>query len=548
MRFPRNASQSLSRSDMLLGRLNREALGRNEHFKDLAGNSCIMANKANVLIDGAWVASRGTATFRAVDPVTGEEIGDEFPVSPWEEIDLALAAATRADAIVRDWPAERFAKFLETYASAMEAHADRIVALAHQETALPISPRLRDVELPRAINQMKVAAECARGGGWALPVLDTKNNIRSCYRSIGPVFVLGPNNFPLAINSISGQDFAAAIAAGNPVIAKGHPSHPGTTRLFGELAAQAAETCGFPGGFVQLLYHLAPEEGLRMIQDARTASVAFTGSRQGGLKIKAAADACGKPSYLEMSSINPVFVLPGYLSQSSEQLANDFFGSCLMGSGQFCTNPGLIILPAGPEAELWVSEMTARFAASKCGPLFSAPVREHFLENIRRLASAGAEILTGGKACVGPGFHTESTLLRISADEFLKHPLEFQQEAFGNGSLLVTGSTEADMLRIADALEGQLTGCVYLTEQPADEQFYRDLEPILRRKVGRLLNNKMPTGVAVSPAMNHGGPYPATGHAGFTAVGLPASIRRFSMLQSYDNVPEHRLPPLLKTT
>ncbi|MBR9803057.1 aldehyde dehydrogenase family protein [bacterium] len=187
-----------------------------------------------------------------------------------------------------------------------------------------------------------------------------------------------------------------------------------------------------------------------------------------------------------------------------------------------------------------------QFEAANVGPMFSDPVRQGFLDNIQKIKQAGAELLTGGKAKDGPGFYTENTLLKVSAADYLKNPEAFQQEAFGNSSLLVTTDNVDQMPAIAESVEGQLTGCVYLTDEAGDEAVYDRIEPILRRRVGRLLNNKMPTGVAVSPAMNHGGPYPATGHAGFTAVGLPASIRRFSMLCSYDNVPEHRLPALLK--
>lgn len=505
-----------------------------------------MSATAPVLINGAWIESAGTETFRAFNPQTGEEIGKAYPVSPWSEIERAVEAAHRADQITRSWPAERFAEFLDKYAAAMEANADAISELAHLETALPVSPRLKDVELPRAFNQMKTAAACARSGEWALPTIDEQNNIRSCYRSLGPVFVMGPNNFPLAINSISGQDFAAAVAAGNPVIAKGHPSHPGVTELFAQLAQQAAEECGFPAGFIQLIYHMSADDGLKVIRDARTAAVAFTGSRAGGLRIKAAADEVGIPSYLEMSSINPVFILPGAFAADSAGLAEQFKGSCLLGTGQFCTNPGLVILPPVEGVEGWISGLVEQFEAANVGPMFSDPVRQGFLDNIQKIKQAGAELLTGGKAKDGPGFYTENTLLKVSAADYLKNPEAFQQEAFGNSSLLVTTDNVDQMPAIAESVEGQLTGCVYLTDEAGDEAVYDRIEPILRRRVGRLLNNKMPTGVAVSPAMNHGGPYPATGHAGFTAVGLPASIRRFSMLCSYDNVPEHRLPALLK--
>ncbi len=502
---------------------------------------------AKILIHGEWVESDSKETFQAVNPATGEIFDRQYPLSNWTDLDAALNAAQAADEIVRDWPGERFAQFLQAYADLIEANADEIAAMAHQETALPLTPRLRDGELPRTTGQLRQAAQAALSGEWALPVIDEENNIRSMHRSIGPVIVFGPNNFPLAFNGISGGDFAAAIAAGNPVIAKGHPSHPETTRLLAEAALQAAQETNFPPGFVQLVYRMSGEDGIKTIKDPRIAAVGYTGALGAGLKVKAAADEAGKPAYLELSSINPVFVLPGYFSEKSDDLLDEFTGSCLMGSGQFCTNPGLVILPPGDNVSGWIGKLQEKFSASSCGALLSESVRDNFLASVKFLTEQGAELLTGGKAQQGEGFAVHSTLLTCSAEQFLKAPETFQREAFGNGSLLVTTSDTDQMIQIARALEGQLTGTIYLSENDDDVAVYSKLEPVLRRKVGRLLNNKMPTGVAVSPAMNHGGPYPATGHPGFTSVGIPASMRRFSMLQSYDNIPQQRLPAALKS-
>jgi len=503
---------------------------------------------AQIFIEGSWQSSAGSRTFQAVDPRTGESFGDAFPVSTWDDLEKVLAAAAACDRTTRDWTGDRFAALLDAYAEELEARREEIVKLASQETALPVSPRLNDAEFPRTVNQLKTAAGEARDGGWSNPIIDSDNNIRSMYRSIGPVFVIGPNNFPLAFNGISGGDFAAAIAAGNPVIAKAHPAHPGTSRLLAECIEKALNKTGFPAGFVQMIYDVAPEDGLRMIRDPRLAAVGFTGSQKAGVAIKEAADALGKPVYVEMSSINPVFILPGYLEDSGENLVNEFSTSCLMGSGQFCTNPGLVVLPPGDDAPRWIDAVRGRFAEAAANPLLAAGVKSSLLDSVQRLVKAGAELLTGGQAADSSGFVVQNTLLKVDAESFLKDPETFQQEAFGNASLLVTTNDVSQMAAIADVLEGQLTGVVYTTEEPGDEAIYRELEPVLRRKVGRLLNNKMPTGVAVSPAMNHGGPFPATGHPGFTAVGLPASIRRFAMLECYDNVPEHRLPAALRTS
>ncbi len=218
-----------------------------------------------------------------------------------------------------------------------------------------------------------------------------------------------------------------------------------------------------------------------------------------------------------------------------------------MGSGQCCTKPGWGRRPPGEGGAGWINSLKEKFAASSCGALLSEGVRENFLASVKFLIDHGAKLLAGGEAMQGDGFAVQSTLLTCTADQFLKSPETFQREAFGNGSLLVTTSDANQMAEIARVLEGQLTGTIYLAENDEDEAVYSTLEPVLRRKVGRLLNNKMPTGVAVSPAMNHGGPYPATGHPGFTSVGIPASIRRFSMLQCYDNIPMQRLPAALKS-
>lgn len=499
-----------------------------------------------VLIDGVWRKSSGSKTFQAVNPATKEPLQDSYPLSPWAEIDQVIHAASKAAELVRSWPGERFARFLERYAERIDSRAGDLTALANQETGLPVEPRLAKAELPRTTNQLRQAAAAAREGSWLRPVIDTAANIRSVFGPIGPVVVFGPNNFPFAFNGISGGDFAAAVAAGNPVIAKGHSSHPGTTRLFAEEAHQAAQETELPPGFVQLIYRTDHADGEKLVSHPLIGATGYTGARETGLVLKAAADRAGKPIYLELSSINPVVVLPGALAERAAGIADEFTTSCLMGTGQFCTNPGLVLLLAGNDTENFIQLVKQRFEAAPVGTMLSEGVLKHFEKGIAAIKGAGAQVVTGGEAGGGKGFSYRNTLLRVSGDQFLKNPAALQTEAFGNSSLYVVAKDVEQMIAVLDRMEGNLTGCVYSATGGQDDQLYNRVAPALRQRVGRLLNDKMPTGVAVSPAMNHGGPFPATGHPGFTAVGIPTSIQRFAMLQSYDSVRPHRLPPALQ--
>jgi NADP-dependent aldehyde dehydrogenase len=360
------------------------------------------------------------------------------------------------------------------------------------------------------------------------------------------VAVFGPNNFPLAFNGIAGGDFAAAIAAGNPVIAKAHTSHPRTSQLMAQEARRAAGDVGLPAGTVQMLYKTPRQEGLRLVSDPRLAAAAFTGSRPGGLALKAAADAVGKPIYLEMSSVNPVFLLPGAVAERRADLVNELAGSCLLGCGQFCTCPNAFVLFGGDSAESFIADLATQFASRPAGALLSEHVLETLATSIRRLREAGAELVAGGEAVEGPAYSYQNTLLRVPGRTFLKNPDRLQTEAFGNATLAIVVDDIEQACAVAEQIEGSLTASLYSARDGADDQSYNRLAPILRRRAGRLLNDKMPTGVTVSPAMNHGGPFPATGHPGFTAVGIPASMRRFAMLECYDNVRPHWLPAWLQ--
>jgi len=506
-----------------------------------------MGNAMYVLVAGQWRQSRATDFFQAENPATGEFLPPRFPISPREEALEALRAGAEAAEALRGVDSETIARFLETFAARIEERAESLVEAAHNETALPKTPRLKDVELPRTTDQLRQAARVARDGSWQRPVRHEARKIYSIYAPLGgPVIVMGPNNFPFAYNSAAGGDFAAAIVARNPIIAKANSSHPFTTQMFADLAFAASQACGLPPATIQLLYRTSRDLGFEMVGHPLVGATAFTGSRDAGLQLKAAADRAGKPIYLEMSSINPVVLLEGALRERGEAIAAEFCASCTAGVGQFCTSPGLVILPAGELGDRFVEAARQKLEAAPPGVLLGGGVRERLVHAVAKLRENGAEILCGGGALPGPAAQFANTLLTVSAAGFLRHPEELQTEAFGPVSLLVRCDGTDEIAKVLRHIAGNLTGTIYSSAAGADDAAYATLEPQLRARVGRLVNDKMPTGVAVSPAMNHGGPFPATGHPGFTAVGLPASVQRFTALQCYDNVPEHRLPRELR--
>jgi NADP-dependent aldehyde dehydrogenase len=501
------------------------------------------AELAPVLIDGVWRSSVGTGSFGAVDPASGDRLGG-YPISPWDELAECLAVGYSAYLAMTDVDPDVVPTFLAGFADRIVARSDELVALAHAETALPASPRLADVELPRTVDQLRQAAAAARDRAWKRPVLSPTSRIAALLEPVpGVVCVFGPNNFPFAFNSVAGGDFAAAVGTGHPVIAKANPGHPGTTRLLAEEAHRAAAEAGLPSGFIQLVYRTSHADGARLVSDERVAATAYTGSRSAGLALKAAADAAGRLIYLEMSSVNPVVILEGALHERAEALAGEIVGSQLLGVGQFCTSPGIVFVADGPTLGGFRRSLKQLVEAAPVGILLGPAVEAGLDSAARRWAGAGATALASSARGPGAACTYPNSMMEVSGAAFLSDPAALQTEAFGNLSLLVVCADVDEMVVCLETVEGNLTGSIYSASDGRDDGDYERVAPVLRRRVGRLLNDKMPTGVAVVAAMNHGGPYPSTGHPGFTAVGIPASFERFGMLQSFDNVRDDRLPP-----
>ena len=498
----------------------------------------------DILVGGQWRPANSTGSINAVDPRSGQTIEGEFPISNWDDCAAAIEAAVKIVPTLETASPDQIALFLRTYADNLDANSEAICAAAENESGLPMPTRLQKVEMPRATRQLRLAADAAESQVWRNPIVDTEINLASCRGPIGPVFVIGPNNFPLAFNAIAGGDFAAAIAAGNPVIAKAHPSHPLTTKLMAQQALAALEAAGLPLATVQMLYHMSPEDGMRMVKSDGIAAIGFTGSRNAGVKLKEAADKCGKPIYLEMSSVNPVFFLPSLFEQRpTEEVVAELSGSCLLAAGQFCTCPNLFVLIDDPQGQQVIDGVKEKFEQQEPGVLFSDAVLNGLSSTAALLQEKGAELLAGGKPSDETGIRFQNTLFKITGDQFLANAEALQTEGFGPLSLGVMAKDLDQFYEIAENIEGSLTGSIY---GPASDPAAQELVSRLRRRVGRIIQNKMPTGVAVSPAMNHGGPFPASGHPGFSAVGLPGSIVRFTKLDCYDNMEDALKPDCLK--
>ncbi|WFS00214.1 aldehyde dehydrogenase (NADP(+)) [Rhizobium tumorigenes] len=487
-------------------------------------------------------------TVRAINPATGENMEPAFAVASVADVDRACDLAAVALDTYRSVSLEARAVFLETIAANILEIGDQLLERAHAETGLPLA-RLTG-ERGRTVGQLRLFASVVRAGEWldlridpALPQRQPlpRPDLRLRQIPLGPVAVFGASNFPLAF-SVAGGDTASALAAGCPVVVKGHLAHPGTGELVGRAIRAAVASCGLPEGVFSLVTG-ANETGAALVKNPHIKAVGFTGSRAGGLALAAIAAARPEPIpvYAEMSSVNPVYLLPAALGARAEALGKAFVGSLTMGAGQFCTNPGLMFAVDGPDLDTFIAAATGTLTESVPSPMLTPGIHAAYDKGVAAFAGNEAvKTVAHGKAADGanrsPAIFFETDAEHFMADESLGN------EVFGAASLLVHCKDVAQMVAIAEKLEGQLTATLHL--DPADHDDARKLLPVLERKVGRILANGWPTGVEVSHAMVHGGPFPATSDSRTTSVGTMA-IRRYLRPVSYQDLPDGLLPPEL---
>jgi NADP-dependent aldehyde dehydrogenase len=502
-----------------------------------------------MLIGGS--AARGReAALKGIDPATGKELDPAYGGAGPQDLERACALAAAAFDAYRETSPEERARFLEKIAEYILGIGDALIARAMLESGLP-RPRLEG-ERGRTVGQLRHFAETVREGSWLEARVDPamperkpmpRPDLRMRHVPVGPVAVFGASNFPLAF-SVAGGDTASALAAGCPVVVKAHPAHPGTSEMVGRAIQAAVKECGLPEGVFSLLYGAGNWLGGALVADPRIKAVGFTGSRGGGLALVRIAGERPEPIpvYAEMSSINPVLVLPHALASRGEAIAKAFIGSLTLGAGQFCTNPGLLLGAEGKDLDAFVGKVAENLPSAAAQTMLTPGISQAYRGGVEKLAAhAKVKTVARGQAASAP--HAgQAAFFTTDAESFISdHAL--RDEVFGSSSVLVRCPDVDTMRRILEELEGQLTVTLQMDE--ADLDYARALLPVLERKAGRVLVNGFPTGVEVSHAMVHGGPFPATSDGRSTSVGSLA-IRRFLRPVCYQDFPPGLLPEALR--
>ena len=506
-----------------------------------------MSDKTGHNYIGGGRSAAGTVILRSLDATTGEALPQRFVQATAEEVDAAANAAAAAFPAYRSLPAERRAQFLDAIADELDALDDTFVATVCRETALPAA-RIQG-ERGRTSGQMRLFATVLRRGDFlgaridrALPERKPlpRVDLRQCRIGVGPVAVFGASNFPLAF-STAGGDTAAALAAGCPVVFKAHSGHMATAEAVADAIVRAAVRTGMPAGVFNMIYGGGVGEWL--VKHPAIQAVGFTGSLRGGRALcdMAAARPQPIPVFAEMSSINPVVLLPGALQARGEQVATELAASVVLGAGQFCTNPGLVIGIRSAEFDAFVDRLGQRLGDVAAQTLLNTGTLDSYCHGLAALlAHPGVTRLAGREQS---GRQAQPQLFKADAGLLLAGDALLQEEIFGPVTVVVEVADCAELMRALSGLRGQLTAT--LIGEPDDLLAATDILALLQEKVGRLLLNGYPTGVEVCDAMVHGGPYPATSDARGTSVGSLA-IDRFLRPVCFQNFPDALLPEALK--
>ena len=502
---------------------------------------------------GGELSAEGPRSIVARNPTTGTELSPGFFEATTAEVDRAARMAAEAALPFSQCSPDKLSEFLIEIADQIQSLGDDLLAQASSESGLGLD-RLNG-ERARTLNQIRLFAEIVRSGSWLQPYIDRalpdrkplpRPDLRRTCIPIGPVGVFGASNFPLAF-SVAGGDTVSAFGAGNPVIVKGHPAHPGTSEMVATAIRRAVTASGLPDGVFSLVQGTSPRLSIDLVTHPDLRAVGFTGSARAGRALFDAA--VGRPNpipvYAEMGSVNPVFLLPSAVADA-ERIARGVFGSFTLGVGQFCTKPGIIIGEGGTAFDGFRDKLAQLVLDAPAGTMLYGGIRDAFRQRIREATQVDGvtDVTAATPAVVGTSEKVEARthLLSVDARTWLSNHM-LHEEMFGPATVAVGCDSRAQMIAIASALEGNLTATVHGTAE--ELVAYADLIEVLRGKVGRIIFNGYPTGVEVSYAMHHGGPFPATTDAKYTSVGATA-IYRFVRPVCYQDFPDAILPDELK--
>jgi len=499
---------------------------------------------------GNQLSAKGSIIRKTFNPKLNIENEHNFHEATLEEVDEAVALAHNAFKEYRNISGTKRAEFLNTIADEIMALGNDLIQVYMSETGLPEGRA--NGERGRTVFQLRSFADLVANDDWRDNSIDEaipdrapipKSDIRKTYIPLGPVVVFAASNFPLAY-STAGGDTASALASGSPVIVKSHSMHSGTGELVASAIIKAAEKTGMPNGVFSNIAGSGRVVGAALVKHPKVKAVGFTGSISGG---RALFDLAAKreepiPVFAEMGSINPVIITPNAISKRGEAIATTYAGSITQGTGQFCTNPGLILTINGDETDTFINDLAKKTTAIAPQCMLHPNIKRDFVKNGETISSqSGVEVVSKTTDEVASNF-ASSQVSTVSGTDFLTNP-KMHQEVFGPFSLVVRCKDEAELVELIEGLEGQLTGTIL-----AEQEDYANLNEVidaLQNRVGRIIFNGVPTGVEVCESMTHGGPYPASSDSRFTAVGIGA-IKRWVRPFSFQDFPKELLPQSLK--
>ena len=497
------------------------------------------------LVAGQWrSAERG---FAAIEAASGDILEPQFFEASARDVADACVGAAAAQPAYAALPLSTRAAFLRSIAERIDALGDTLTQRAMLESGLP-EARLNG-ERGRTVGQLRLFADEVENGAWQGLRIDhamrdrtpPKPDLRMRMIPLGPVAVFGASNFPLAF-SVAGGDTASALAAGCCVVVKGHPAHPGTSEMVASAILAAIEDAGLPAGVFSLVNGTDYTLGEALVKDPRIAAVGFTGSRAGGLALMhhAASRTVPIPVYAEMSSVNPVVLMPHRMEEAAEDLAAAYVGSLSLGAGQFCTNPGVVLAVESEATTRFIGGVKASLGGVPAQTMLTAGIQTAYAKGIAAIGNHAGAVLVGAGA-EGSATCGRAHVYTVSGADF-RADQALGDEVFGPSSIIVRCADLDEVRTILAGMEGQLTATLHMAA--GDHAAARDLMPILEQRAGRIIANAWPTGVEVTHAMVHGGPFPATSDGRSTSVGTLA-IGRFLRPVSYQDMPAALLPKAL---
>ena len=500
---------------------------------------------------GFTTSSQGDQSFQAFAPTANNFLPGDFSMATAEELNYVLSLAGKAFPLYRELSYAQRADFLDAIAKEIMELGDALIERCSAESALP-AMRITG-ERARTCGQLQMFARLLRDGWWVDARIDTaqpdrkpipKVDIRRMLVPIGPVAVFGASNFPLAF-STAGGDTASALAAGCPVVVKAHPSHPGTNELISSAIIKAAQQTGMPEGVFSSIY-LSNQDVITLVQHPVIKAVGFTGSRHVGMQLFNAAVSRPDPIpvYAEMSAINPVVLMEHAMAARKETIAKDLAGSVVLGAGQFCTNPGLVLMTDTEASKAFRDQFAHEIGATMPATMLNRNIHKAYEQGIGTFQQAPeiTVLAASSTPAVDGRYQAQPVVHMIQAADFIAKK-QFSGEIFGPATLLVICKDEPELLKALDSLEGQLTATVHAAAE--DEANIKPVVDIITQKAGRVIYGGYPTGVEVCHSMQHGGPFPATTDGRSTSVGT-AAIYRFVRPVAFQSFPDHLLPAPLQ--